>query len=332
MQTKNVVTVGGGTGSFVILQALKSIKGISIKAIVTTADDGGIAKKERDEFGILPQSDVRKALIALSDDKKNYTIRELFTYRFSKGLGIEGATLGNLFLAALTDIKKSQYKAIQEIEKLLNINGEVIPISLDKTNILITLENKIQILGETHLDNVFWDGTKKIKKIELIPKAKIFKKAAKEIEKADYIFITPGDLYGSVIVNFCVDGFKKAINKSKAKIIYTCNLVTKYGQSYDYSAKDHITDIEKYLGKKLDIVILNKAQFPTEVMVNYAKEKSRPVTHNKKDLRKYKLIIADLVNEEIEKPKKGDKIKRSLIRHDLKTLNEIYTRIIYNKI
>ena len=329
MEKIKVVTIGGGTGSFIVLKALKRIKEVSITAVVTTADDGGVAKKERDEFGILPQSDVRKALIALSDEKTNSLIREIFTYRFSKGLGIEGTTLGNLILAALTDIKGSQYKAIEEIEKLLQIKGKVIPITLDKTNILVTLENNYQILGETNLDNVFWDGTKKIKNIELIPRAKIFNKASIQIKKADYIFLPPGDLFGSIIVNFRVEGFKKAIKKSKAKVVYTINLVTKYGQSYDFDAKEPIDEIEKYLNKRIDIIIINSSKLPKDALVEYAKENSYPVSYNLDNLREYKVFTADLISTEIKKQDRADKIKRSIVRHDAKALSQIYKKILF---
>ena len=246
---KNVVTVGGGTGSYVVLKALREIPNINITALLTTADDGGIAKKERDEFGILPQSDIRKALVALADTDKNNTLRELFTYRFSKGLGFEGTTLGNLILTALSEIKGNQYLAIKEIEKILNINGNVIPTTIENTNLLVTLEDGKEILGETNLDNVFWDGKLKIKNMQLFPKPKLFKDAKKAILSADYLIINPGDLYGSIIPNFIIEGFSKAVKNSDARIIYVCNVVTKYGQTYKYKALDHIKDLEKYLNK-----------------------------------------------------------------------------------
>lgn len=325
---KKVVTVGGGTGSFVVLQALRKIEDIEISALLTTADDGGIAKKERDEFGILPQSDIRKALVALADTNKNKTLRQLFTYRFSKGLGFEGATLGNLILLALSEIKGSQYAAIKEIEKILNIQGNVIPTTIDNTNLLITLEDGKEIFGETNLDTVFWDGTKRIKNIQLIPRATIFKDAKKALEQAEYIIINPGDLYGSVICNFVVSGFDKTIKKSKAKIVFICNLVTKYGQAYKYNVEDFVTDIEKYLGKKIDILILNNGKFTTEQLVSYAKEKSEPVTYNLKNLNKYKIYTTNLISQDIPTKAKGDKLERSLVRHNSQALYEVLKKVL----
>lgn len=327
---KNVVTIGGGTGSFVVLSALKNLPNVKITALVTTADDGGIARIERDQFGILPQSDLRKAIVALADNNENAILRKLFTYRFANGIGFEGNTLGNLILAALTDIRKNQRTAIKDVSKLLKIRGSVEPITLDKTNILITLSGNKQIFGETNLDNPFWDGTKKIKNIQLIPSPKISPHANKKIENADYIFITPGDLYGSVIVNFAVPGVAKAIKKSKAKIVYTCNLVTKYGQTYNYNANDHVTDIQKYLKKKIDIVVLNKGKIDSKTLINYAKEKSAPVTFKLQDFKNTKIYLTDLVDNNQIKAEKGDKLARSIIRHDPKKLQDVYKKIIFN--
>lgn len=325
---KNVVTVGGGTGSYVVLQALAKIKKISITALVTTADDGGIAKKERDEFGILPQSDIRKAIIALADKNKNRTLRELFTYRFSKGLGFEGATLGNLILTALCELKGSQYNAIKEIEKIFNIKGKVIPTTLDTTNILIKLSNNQEIFGETNLDTVFWNGKLKIKNISLIPTPKIFIEAEKALKNANYLIINPGDLYGSIMPNIIIKGFTQALKHVNCKIIYICNLVTKYGQTYNYDVKEHIKDIEKYLDKKIDIIGVNNQNFTTDQVITYLKENSEPVKLNLNKLRRYKVYATNLISDQEVKQVKGDKLKRSTVRHSVKTLTKVLKKVL----
>lgn len=325
---KSVVTVGGGTGSYVVLQALTKVKNINITALVTTADDGGIAKKERDEFGILPQSDIRKAIIALANKSKNKTLRELFTYRFSKGIGFEGATLGNLILTALCELKGSQYNAIKEIEKIFNIKGKVIPTTLDTTNILIKLSNNQEIFGETNLDTVFWNGKLKIKNIQLIPTPKIFIEAEKAIKNANFIIINPGDLYGSIIPNLVIKGFSEAVQQSNSKIVYICNLVTKFGQTYNYDVKDHIKDIEKYLSKKIDIVIVNNQKFTSFQAVSYLKENSEPVKLNLNSLNKYKVYATNLISEKQVAPAKGDKLKRSTVRHSVPSLTKVLDKVI----
>mgnify|MGYP005853187429 CR=1 FL=1 len=325
---KNIVTVGGGTGSYVVLRALKDIENVKITALLTTADDGGIAKKERDEFGILPQSDIRKALIALADTNKNAMLHKLFTYRFTKGLGFKGATLGNLILIALTEIKRNQFAAIKEIEKIFNIKGEIIPTTLDPTNLLIKLQNNQEIFGETKLDTAFWNGNLKIKKLSLVPTPKIYARAKIALNKADYIIINPGDLYGSIISNIAIKGFSEAVNKSKAKIIYICNLVTKYGQTNNYDVKQHLVDLEKYLNKKIDIVVVNNQKFTTQQIIAFLREKSEPVKLNLEKLNKYKVYATNLISGEKVEKQKGDTLPRSFVRHSLPALKNVLIKII----
>ena len=54
----NVVVIGGGTGSFMVLSGLKDYCG-HITALVSMADDGGSTGQLRDELGVLPPGDAR---------------------------------------------------------------------------------------------------------------------------------------------------------------------------------------------------------------------------------------------------------------------------------
>src|SRR4030042_3868733 len=132
-----ILVIGGGTGTYSVLSGLKEINE-NITAIVTMADSGGSARKERDEWGMLPSSDIRKSLIALTDISKEDTLvlRKLFEYRYSEGKGVKGMTFGNLFLVALTKILQSQTKAIKTAGELLNIKGKVLPVTLDKVDLV----------------------------------------------------------------------------------------------------------------------------------------------------------------------------------------------------
>ena len=140
-QLKRVVCIGGGTGTFVGLRGLKQYP-LSLSAIVTMSDSGGSNRRIRDEFGLLPTSDIRQCLVALSDENGGIgLLRKLFMYRFEKGQGIAGMTFGNLFMAALTDIVGSQEEAIRQTGKVLRIKGAVIPVSLSETNLYATYED-----------------------------------------------------------------------------------------------------------------------------------------------------------------------------------------------
>jgi uncharacterized cofD-like protein len=115
MQNKKVVVIGGGTGTFTILSGLKKIPNIEISVIVSMMDSGGSNRVIRDEFGLLPTSDLRQCILALASNDSDKTLRQLFNYRYTQGTGISGMTFGNLFLAALTDILKSQKKQLKKL-------------------------------------------------------------------------------------------------------------------------------------------------------------------------------------------------------------------------
>jgi len=65
METKRVVVIGGGTGTFTVLSGLKKYP-LDLTAIVTISDSGGSTGKLKDEFGYLPVGDSRMALVALA--------------------------------------------------------------------------------------------------------------------------------------------------------------------------------------------------------------------------------------------------------------------------
>jgi len=114
MTKRKIVVVGGGTGTFTVLTGLKKFPQIELSVIVSMMDDGGSNRVLRDEFGLLPTSDIRQCIVALSEEKPGDLLRKLFTYRFNAGTGISGMTFGNLFMAALADIYKDQEVAIEK--------------------------------------------------------------------------------------------------------------------------------------------------------------------------------------------------------------------------
>lgn len=325
---KKVVVIGGGTGTFVALSGLKKYP-LELSAIVSMMDDGGSNRVIRDEFGLLPTSDLRQCIVALADENENELLRKLFTYRYSSGVGISGMTFGNLFVAALTDIYKSQEKAIEETCKILRVKGKIIPVTLSNSHLVARYENGKQVLGEHAIDEPGEkQGNFKIVELELIPKAKANLKAIKAIKEANLIVVGPGDLFTSVLPNILVDGIAKAIRGSKAKKLYVVNLMTRFGQTNDFSARDHIGVIKKYIGNKtLDYCLVNSSKkFPKGILLRYKQEKAHPVLDDLKEKDGYKVIRADLISAKVHKRHLTDKLKRSLIRHD----SEKLAKVIYS--
>lgn len=313
---KNVVCLGGGTGTFVVLRGLKQYP-LNISAIVAMSDSGGSNKRIRDEFGLLPTSDVRQCLVALSDENGGSGVmRKLFMYRYAKGKGISGMTFGNLFMAALSDILGSQEEAIRQTCKILRIKGNVIPVSYTDTNLIAHYEDGSILKEEHFIDEPPHDGKLKITRIYLKPEAKANPDAIEAIAQADLIVLGPGDLYTSLVPNFLVEQIAKTLTKSRAKIVYISNLMTKYGQTYNFSTKNHLQVIEKYLGKIVDYILVNNASLPEAALKIYAKYQEIPVKDDLVSNSYYNVIRANIANSDIVKKNQSDLLIRSLIRHD----------------
>lgn len=317
-----IVVIGGGTGTYTTLMGLKKYP-VSLSVVVSMMDTGGSNRVIRDEFGLLPTSDIRQCIVALASSESHEILRKLFVYRYSNGTGISGMTFGNLFMVALTDIYSSQKEAIKRTCELLDVQGQVLPVTYDNVHLIASYSNGKQVLGEHFIDEP-GEGFDKNRIVELgvIPAAKANKDAIKAIKEADLIVFSPGDLYTSLICNFVIDGIAKAIVNSKAKKIYVMNLMTKYGQTDNFAASDHINEIHKYLGKDvLDYVIVNKSDsFPLGLIKRYKNEKAYIVKDNLTISDKIRVIRGNFVEKEAYQKPSSDKLKRSLIRHNSSAL------------
>lgn len=315
---KNFVVIGGGTGTYSVLSGLKKYTN-NITAIVTMADSGGSAKKERDEWGLLPSSDIRKSLLALADvsAEDSLLLRRLFQYRYSEGKGVTGMTFGNLFLVALTKLLKSQKKAIEKAGKILKIKGRVLPVSLDKIDLVAKYEDGSTVVGEHFIDEP-GDGEKPgIVKLTTRPEAYTTQEVKEAIQKSDVIIIGPGGFYTTVIANLVIKGVREAIIKSRAVKIYIMNLMTELGQTYGFTADKYIAKLNDYLPvNTLDFVFINNAPIPQKILNLYQKAQTLPVINDLPKNLPFKVIYSDFILKEIVKREKGDRLKRSLIRHD----------------
>ena len=268
---KKVVVIGGGTVVFTVLSGLKEYD-YELAAIVTMADDGGSTGVLREEFGILPPGDVRRALVALSYSD-NKMLSELFNYRFDENSSLRGHSLGNLLLTALEKITGNLREALKEAVDILNVKGEVIPVTLSKTKLHADLEDGTKIEGESNIDIPKHDARLKIKKVYLSPEVEANEDATRAIKNADFVILGPGDLYTSIIPNLLVEGIVPALKKTKAKIIYITNIMTKYGGTNNFAASDFVKVMESYLGKKIiDYVVVNVEKMAGRVLQRYKQE------------------------------------------------------------
>lgn len=331
---KNVVVIGGGTGAYTVLTGLKKLSNINITAIVTSADSGGSTGILRDQFGVLPVGDFRQCIVALADfkDEKNNILRELMKYRFDKGgSGLEGHNFGNLFITALTEILGSQEKAFKEVSRIFNVKGNVYPVTFDKIQLVAEYDDGTILYGEKMIDEppTDHDFTAHIKRLWVQPKAQIYLKSKDALLSADLIVLGPGDLYTSTLANIVVDDVTGIINNSKAKIVYLMNLMTKYGQTNDFTARNHIEEVEKYLHKKIDCVFVNTAPISDQALAKYKLESAKPVID---DLDGFgvQVVRQDLLSSILINQNKSDKVKRTLLRHSSTKISQVIGQYLQN--
>jgi uncharacterized cofD-like protein len=308
LSNPKIVVIGGGTGLPRVLSAMKKYTK-NITGIVTVMDSGRSSGKIREEFDTIAFGDLRNCLSALSNSTQ---LQKLFQYRFKKG-SLNGHSLGNLFLFALSDISGSHEKAIEEASNILEISGEVIPSTYNNVHVCAELVDGKILKKET--DIVYRKNFEvPIKKIFLTPKARASKKALQVIQEADLIVIGPGGWYTSVISNLCVNGIASAIKNSSAKKIVITNIMSQPGQTHNYKLSDYLKPIHKLLKQKIDFVIYNNKTPSSKKLIAYAKDNSFPVQNNNGDALKFahQMVGADLI-EDKHLPEWGKPI---WLRHD----------------
>ena len=290
MKQLKIVLIGGGTGLSVLARGLREYP-IDITAIVTVADDGGSTGKIRNEMDIPAPGDIRNVIAALSDAEP--ILEELFQYRFEEHQ-IEGHSLGNLLLAALTNIKNDFGHAVKELSKILNIKGKVIPST--NTNVMLNaiLEDGEVVRGESKIPQ----KNKKIERVYLEPSnVEPMEEAIDALEEADLIVLGPGSLYTSVISNLCVKEMSDAILSSKAPKLYISNIMTQPGETNQYDVLDHIEAIHDHAGKQfIDYVICSDEKYDEQILRHYKNRNAQPVVMNEDDLTKNNIKIITSTN------------------------------------
>jgi len=321
---KKITVFGGGTGTYVVLSGLKKYP-LDLGVVVTMMDSGGSTGRLRDQLGVLPPGDLRQCLVALSEASLLW--RKLFLYRFEKG-DLKGHNFGNIFLSALEKNCKDYNEVLKKASFILKVKGEVLPVTYEQVEIGVKYENGKVVWGEKNIDTNFQEKSRVVDIFIKPDNAKTNKLAEKRILDSQILIIAPGDLYSSVIPIFKFEGIKKAVKKTKAKIIYIMNLMTKSGQTTYYKASDHIFDLEKHLEREIDMIVLNNKKIPSEVVNWYQKEGERPVVDDLDNFHlNAKIIREDVLDTRFYGKDKNekfiDKMARSLLRHDTNKLAKV---------
>ena len=288
---KKIVIFGGGTGLSILVRGLKKFP-IDITAVVTVADDGGSSGKLLNEYDIPPPGDVRNVMAALSDVEP--LIEKMFQYRFASSKSLEGHSLGNLMLAALTNITGDFARAVEQMSHILNIQGKVLPAANQRITLHAELEDGTIVTGESKIP-VYG---RKIRRVYLTPEeVRTLPETIVAIEQADLIIFGPGSLYTSILPTILVQEIRQAVLSASAKKVYICNLTTQAGETLEYTASEHVQALYDHAGEAfIDTVLLNTADFTSLLDQGTYEGPPWPVEH---DLDALKKLVPDVVRKDI---------------------------------
>ena len=291
MKKAKIVVLGGGTGLSVLLRGLKTFP-VDITAIVTVADDGGSSGILRKELKIPPPGDVRNVLVALSEVEP--LVEQLFQHRFENGNGLSGHSLGNLLLAGMTSITGDFARGVQELSKVLNVKGKVLPAANREIILHAEMEDGTFVEGESSIPK----AGKRIKRIFLEPaRPQPLQETLTALEEADLIVLGPGSLYTSVIPNLLVPQIADVIKSSKAWKVYICNVMTQRGETGGFTAADHAKAIYDHVGEQLlNAILVNTESIPFSYAQRYAQQGAEEVVVDKDRLV---MMGLDVVGEKL---------------------------------
>ena len=299
---KKVTIFGGGTGMSTLLKGLKEFP-LDITSVVSVCDDGKSTGKLRKEFNIPAMGDIRRVMISLSETEP--LMEKLLNYRFSSNSELNEHTVGNLLLTAGTQITGNLSDGIKSISKVLNLKGKVIPFSEDNIVLSAIMEDDSIVNGEHYIT----ESPLKIKKVYYEKEPEICDEVFDSIDESDLIILSMGSLYTSIIPNLLSKKIIKKLDKTSAKIMYVCNMVTQPGETDDFKVSDHLKVLNSYLGThKIDIVVANTGSIDKEVAEKYSTlEQKDPVLFDEENidcdtiLNNYVTINDGVIRHNVEK-------------------------------
>ncbi len=309
-----IVAIGGGTGLSMLLRGLKKYSA-NLTAIVNVTDNGGSSGRLRENLGMLPPGDIRNCLVALADTEP--LMEKLFQYRFTAGEELKGHSLGNLFLAAMTEMLGFE-GALAAAGKVLAVKGSVMPVTLAKLTLAALFADGREVYGESQITAEMGS----IRKLRLEPAdSSIYPAAEQAIISADIVVVGPGSLYTSVLANLLVPGVTDALKRSSARKIYVCNVMTQPGETDGFCASDHLHAIFEHVGNQVfDSVIINSNTYvPTALLEKYASEGRFPVNP---DIRKLERLGLEVIATDLLAPEE-------LVRHDSDRLASLVLSIAH---
>ncbi len=281
---KKIVLFGGGTGLTSLLKSLRNEK-LDMTVVVTTSDNGGSTGKIREMFDMPAPGDLRRAIVALSALPD---IESLINYRFDERM--DNHTIGNLILTAFNELSGDFATAVEKYKTLLDVDAKIYPVTNESLEINAIMEDGSHQIGEMQMVS----SEKAIEYVYYSRNVKALAQVISALEEADYIILSCGSLYSSILSNIVYDNILEIYPSLRAKTIYVCNLMTELGETENYNVSMHVNAIEKHLHANIDYLLVNNNyNVPFTIYQNYLNEKASLVLYDESQVKDHIKVIAN---------------------------------------
>ena len=274
---KKIVTIGGGSGQFALLSGLRELDDLDITAIVAMVDSGGSTGRLRDELGVLPPGDILKCILALS--RHGDIARSILLKRFAKDRRLQGHNAGNMLLTMLSRYTGSFPAGINALAEILDTRGTILPVTIDRATLVAVLTDGTRIFGEAAIDIPDISQRAAIRDVYLVPhhhdSISVYPPVLDAIAESETIIIGPGDLFTSILPNLIVPGVKEALQATRANIFFVVNIMTKFGETHHFAARDFAARLEKAMERKLEGYIYNTRRPDQTILERYQQQQAR---------------------------------------------------------
>ena len=315
----SVVAVGGGTGLSTLLKGIKAFTR-NITAVVAVTDEGGSSGRLRTEWGVLPPGDVRNCIVALAENDN--ALKRILDFRFDRG-ELEGHSLGNLLLLAVTELCGDFSVAVEQMNHLLAIRGRVLPVTTEGITLVGQTRAGQQVRGELELSC----HGRELQEIWLEPQdAHPLPDVISAVDEADIILLGPGSLFTSVIPNLLLPEFAAKVRDAQVPKVYISNLMTQPEETEGMNIVQHLDWVSAALGAVPDCIIVNSETIPDDIVASYAEQGADPLyldRHQRELIQGMGCLCIEAPTALVTSSQDGKRI----LRHDPQKLAAIVFRL-----
>jgi uncharacterized cofD-like protein len=274
----SIVALGGGHGLYATLSAARRLSS-DVTAVVTVADDGGSSGRLRSELGVIPPGDLRMALAALAardtpagpSGERTLPDASTWTTTVQHRVGGTGAlaghSVGNLILAGLTEVLGDTVAALDEMGRLLRIDGRVLPMSpialaIEADVVGLEVDPRVSRCIRGQVAVATTPG--KVRRVRLLPpNPPACAEAVEAIERADLVLLGPGSWFTSVIPHVLVPELLASLVDTTARKALVLNLAPEPGETAGFSAERHLHVLSQHAPElTVDDVLVDSGSVP----------------------------------------------------------------------